>query len=164
MPTDDKPLPRKRQREAVWDDMKYDSDGMPAKETHMAKRVAPSNFDTFQRQTLNHDHCKEHFKPKRSFNLPPLIISTRSQAEATIRNLERQYKQSLSMQSIRALRSVKANGPAKKRLLQMEMDEIQREIEIAEEIEELLVYVENLRKVGNSRTVKSALAMKARFA
>jgi hypothetical protein len=166
MPADDEPLPlRKRQREVVWeDDMKYDSDGVPAEESRMAKRVALGNFDTFKRKTMNHDDCAQHFKPKRNFNLPPIIVSTRAQTEETIRGLERQYKVPLNMQAIRAIRSSKSNGPAKIRLLKMEIAETEREIQIAEELEELLEYCENMRKVSTSRTVKNALAMEARFA
>jgi len=166
MPADNEPLPlRKRQREVVYeDDMKYDSDGVQAEESRVAKRVAPGNFDTFQRQTLSHNDCKQHFKPKGNFNLPPLIVSTRAQTEETIRDLERQYKVPLSMQSIRGHRSVKANGPAKIRMLKMEIADTQREIQVAEELEELLEYCENMRKVATSRAVKSALAMEARFA
>jgi hypothetical protein len=45
----------------------------------------------------------------------------------------------------------------------MEIAENEREMQIAEELEELIEYCENLRTVSTSRTVKSALAIEARL-
>jgi len=127
------------------------------------KRVAIGNFDTFERGTMNFDACSDVIKPTKVFKLPPTILMTRMQCEAKIRELERQYKLSLSMQSIRALRNTGANGPSRIRLLRLEIAEIERETKIAAELGELLDYCETLRKLSASRTVKSSVATEARF-
>jgi len=103
--------PLKRFREVIWEE-KCDDEGMPVG----PKRVAISNFDTFERKTMDFDACSDVIKPRKVFNLPPVILMTRMQCEAKIRERERQYKVSLTMQSIRALRNAGANGPSRIRL------------------------------------------------
>jgi len=161
MPAELEPLPmRKRFREPFEDDEKHEEPGFGFSQH---KRVPIGNFDTFERETINFDACSNHFKPRKVFKLPPVIVMTRPQSESKIRELERQYKVSLSMQAIRALRNAKANNPSKNRALRMEIAENEREMQIADELEELIEYCETLRTVSTSRTVRGALAIEARL-
>jgi len=172
MPADAEPLPpRKRCREEVWDE-KHEAIGndawMPpeAKRWQMIRGQGPvpvPNFDTFERKTMDFEACSNHLKPTKHFNLPPAIVMTKMQCEQKIRELERQYKMSLSRQAILQMRNAVANGPARIRLLQLEIAEIEREVAIGKEIEELLQYCDTLRKLAGSRTVMRATASEARL-
>jgi hypothetical protein len=82
MPAESEPLPlRKRFREPVEDDEKHEEPEVPESRIGFGfsqhKRVAVGNFDTFERETLNFDACSNHFKPKKVFKLPPIIVMAR---------------------------------------------------------------------------------------